>query len=92
MINLKNHALTNNSQKQFLRKQAAKEASKLSHEFSLHNLQAFNWRNIANWKRFEETFKSDDEQLVAIVTSESVLRQIHDYNFKVKATNIIKIK
>ena len=47
-------------------------------------MKSYNWANIANWKKFEESFESNDTELAAIVTSESALRQVHDRNFKVK--------
>ena len=46
-------------------------------------LNSYNWTNISNFKRFEESYESSDVELVAIVCSESALRQVHDRCFKV---------
>ena len=63
---------------------------KLTNGFALHikNLLAltssFKWAKILEWKRIQEDFTHEDQELQVLVTAEGALRQIYDLNFKVK--------
>ena len=45
---------------------------------------SFKWTKILEWKRNEENFMHEDQELQVLVTAEGALRQIFERNYKVK--------
>ena len=51
---------------------------------------SFKWKKILEWKRIQDDFDHEDQELQVLVAAEGAIRQVFEQNFKVTKIKTIK--